>query len=159
MAISLECGDLFAEIDALLQANALTEAAARLEQIHLTYHDDAWIHMGVHAYFMRIAWRRRHWLRFCVELLAIPFVGPTSLVQRYLGLALPSRRNERDPRCNCPSDCRWRKNPHQSRKVLFNKFFPARPSGVVCRERRAMVVIDNGFARPVSCCRRRAARR
>ena len=92
----LECNDLFADVDALLENDALDEAMILLEDIHLTNHADAWTHMGVHAYFMRIAWRRRRWARVVIELLAIPFVGPTSLAQRYLGLALPSRKAGRD---------------------------------------------------------------
>lgn len=92
MTSLLECNDLFAEIDDLLASDALDAAMIRLEEIHLAYHADAWTHMGVHAYFMRIAWRQHRWLRVVVEMLAIPFVGPTSLVQRHLGLALPSRK-------------------------------------------------------------------
>lgn len=83
---------LFSEIDALLRAGELAPAKERVEAIHLAYHDHALVHMRVHAYFMRIAWRQHRCLRVLIELLAIPFVAPTSLVQRYLGLALPSRR-------------------------------------------------------------------
>jgi len=92
MTSLLECNDLFSEVDDLLASDALDAAMLRLEEIHVAHHADAWAHMGVHAYFMRIAWRRRRWLRVVVEMLAIPFVAPTSLAQRDLGLALPSRK-------------------------------------------------------------------
>jgi len=92
MTLLMECNSLFHEVDELLRVDDLAAATARLEEIHLARHDDAWTHMGVHAYFMRIAWRRRAWLRVLVEMLAIPFVAPTSLAQRYLNLALPSRK-------------------------------------------------------------------
>ncbi len=64
---------------------------ARVEEIHIAYHDHARMHMRVHAWRMRMAWREHRFGRVIIEALAIPFVAPTSFVQRYLGLALPSR--------------------------------------------------------------------
>ena len=93
MTTANERDRLAAEIECLWRSGNWPLLADRLEEIHIAHHDDGRVHMRVHAWRMRMALRQRRWLRVVIELLAIPFVVPTSLVQRYLGLALPSRMN------------------------------------------------------------------
>lgn len=85
---------LFAEVERLWHNGDWLALDERVEEIHIAHHDDGRVHMRVHAWRMRMALRQRRWLRVVIELLAIPFVVPTSLVQRYLDLALPSRMNK-----------------------------------------------------------------
>ncbi|MBY0401969.1 hypothetical protein K2X89_16875 [Myxococcota bacterium] len=83
---------VFVDVERLWRSGDWPAFDARVEEIHLAYHDDGPVHMRVHAWRMRRALRQGRWFRVGIELLGIPFVVPTSLAQRYLGLALPSRR-------------------------------------------------------------------
>ena len=93
MTTANERDGLFADVERLWRDGNWLALDERVEKIHLAHHDDGRVHMRVHAWRMRMALRQRRGLRVVIELLAIPFVVPTSLVQRYLGLALPSRMN------------------------------------------------------------------
>lgn len=97
MSTHVEISDrdrLFAEVERLWRSGDVLALDEEVEKIHIAHHDDGRVHMRVHGWRMRRALQQRRWLRVGIEILAIPFVVPTSLVQRYLGLALPSRMNE-----------------------------------------------------------------
>jgi hypothetical protein len=83
--------DVFAVLEPLLQAAQYTAAKQQLEAIHLEYHDDAIVHLQVHLQLFKIARAQRDTRRLIGQIVPIIFAVPTSLVQRYLGLALPSR--------------------------------------------------------------------
>lgn len=83
--------DIFAALTPLLQTAQYTTAKEQLEAIHIEYHDDAIVHLQVHVQLFKIARAQRDWRRLIGQIVPIIFAVPTSLVQRYLGLALPSR--------------------------------------------------------------------
>ena len=94
MTTAKERNALFAEVEQLWRSGDWQGLDKRVEEIHIAYHDNGRVHMRVHGWRMRRALQQHRWLRVLIELLAIPFVVPTSLVQRYWGLALPSRMNK-----------------------------------------------------------------
>ena len=83
--------DIFAAIEPLLQTVQYAAAKQQLEAIHIEFHDDAIVHLQVHLQLFKIARVQRDWRRLIGQIVPIIFAMPTSLVQRYLGLALPSR--------------------------------------------------------------------
>lgn len=86
--------ELFAELDELIDTAQYAAAKQRLADLHIAYHDVGGVHLRVHLSLMRIARRERDVRRMIGEILPVMFAVPTSLVQRYLGLALPSRRGK-----------------------------------------------------------------
>lgn len=88
--------EIFEGVASLIEARDYAAANRRLEAIHIEYHDDALVHLAIHVQQLRIARRERKAWRMLGQVLPILFAVPVSYVQRYLGLALPSRRkNER----------------------------------------------------------------
>jgi hypothetical protein len=83
--------EVFNAIEPLLQTAQFELAKQRLEEIHIEYHDDAFVHLQVHRSLLRIARIQRDRRRMLGQIVPIIFAVPTSIVQRYLGLALPSR--------------------------------------------------------------------
>lgn len=94
MKLQTGTGELFAEIDELIDTAQYAAAKPRLADLHIAYHDVGSVHLRVHLSLMRIARRERDARRVIAEILPVMFAVPTSLVQRYLGLALPSRKGK-----------------------------------------------------------------
>jgi hypothetical protein len=62
-----------------------------LRAMHVRYHDKPREHVGVHATWMRIEFRRRAYHRALFHAFAgFVVAGPASLVQRYTGLVVPA---------------------------------------------------------------------
>ncbi len=62
-----------------------------LRAMHVRYHDKPREHIGVHATWMRIEFRRRAYHRALFHAFAgFVVAGPASLVQRYTGLVVPA---------------------------------------------------------------------
>jgi len=91
MKIMRASKDVFATVAPLLQTAQYAAAKQQLEAIHIEFHDDAVVHLQVHVQLFKIARTQRDWRRLIGQIVPIIFAIPTSLVQRYLGLALPSR--------------------------------------------------------------------
>lgn len=84
--------EIFEGVETLIDSADYTLASQRLEEIHIEYHDDAFVHLRIHVLQLRIARRQRNAWRVLGQVLPIVFAVPVSYVQRYLGLALPSRK-------------------------------------------------------------------
>jgi len=91
MKIIRDSKEVFAAIEPLVQAGQFDSAKQQLEDIHIEYHDDAFVHLQVHRWLFRIARIQRQGGRMLGQIAPIIFAVPTSWVQRYMGLALPSR--------------------------------------------------------------------
>ena len=91
MKIIRDSKEVFAAIEPLVQTAQYDAAKQQLEEIHIEYHDDAFVHLQVHRWLLRIARIQRDRRRMLGQIVPIIFALPTSIVQRYLGLALPSR--------------------------------------------------------------------
>lgn len=91
MTMQPSADELFAGIDELMAAAQYDAVKARLAHLHACYHDVGSVHLRIHLLLMRIARRQRDTRRIVGEILPVVFAVPTSLVQRYLGLALPGR--------------------------------------------------------------------
>jgi hypothetical protein len=94
MKLQSSTAELFAAVDELIGTEQYAAAKQRLAELHVAYHDAGRVHLRVHLSLMRIARRERDLRRIVGEILPVMFAVPTSLVQRYLGLALPSRRGK-----------------------------------------------------------------
>jgi hypothetical protein len=87
--------EIFAEVEQLLAAEQYDAAWQQLEAIHIEHHDEAFVHLRIHVLQWRIARRQHNRRRQVGQILPIIFAVPVSYVQRYLGLALPSRMGKR----------------------------------------------------------------
>jgi uncharacterized protein DUF3703 len=83
--------EILSVIEPLLQTAQYELAKQRLEEIHIEFHDEAFVHLQVHRWLLRIARIQGDRRRMISEILPIIFAVPVSYVQRYIGLALPSR--------------------------------------------------------------------
>ncbi|HSB96040.1 MAG TPA: DUF3703 domain-containing protein [Spongiibacteraceae bacterium] len=91
MKIIRNSKEVFAAIEPLVQMGQYDSAKQQLEDIHIEFHDDAFVHLQVHRWLFRIARIQRAAGRMVGQIVPIIFAVPTSWVQRYIGLALPSR--------------------------------------------------------------------
>ena len=83
--------ELFADIEASIDARQYDAARERLEALHIEYHDAPFVHLRIHVLQLRIARRQRSARGVMGQILPILFAVPVSYVQRHWGLALPSR--------------------------------------------------------------------
>lgn len=83
--------ELFAGIDASIDAKEYDAAREHLEALHIEYHDASFVHLRIHVLQLRIARRQRNVRGVVGQILPILFAVPVSYVQRHWGLALPSR--------------------------------------------------------------------
>jgi hypothetical protein len=96
MKISAVQRDLFAEVEQLMAAEDLAAAVQQLDTLHVEHHDEPFVHLRIHVLQWRIARRQRDLSRQIGQILPVIFAVPVSYVQRYLGLALPSRTKKGD---------------------------------------------------------------
>jgi hypothetical protein len=91
MKIKREFSEMFTEVEQLIGDARYDAANRQLETIHIAQHDEPFVHVRIHLMQWRIARLQRNGLRQVGQILPIVFAVPVSYVQRYLGLALPSR--------------------------------------------------------------------
>ena len=84
--------ELFRQAEAKRAGGDHAGAVRALEEAHLLGHDLALVHLRVHLGWMQTALAAWDLRMAAGQVFPILFAVPVSLVQRYLGLALPSRR-------------------------------------------------------------------
>jgi hypothetical protein len=96
MKIRQEVSEMFAVVEQQIASAQYDAANRQLEEIHIERHDEAFVHLRIHMLQWRIARLQRNRRRQVGQILPILFAVPVSYVQRYLGLALPSRLRGKD---------------------------------------------------------------
>jgi hypothetical protein len=87
--------EIFAQAQQLIDAGQYEAANEQLEIIHIAQHEEPFVHLRIHVLQWRIARLQRNRMRQVGQVLPILFAVPVSYVQRYLGLALPSRLRDK----------------------------------------------------------------
>lgn len=91
MKIKQEFSEMFAVVEQQIASAQYDAANQQLEETHIQQHDEAFVHLRIHVLQWRIARLQRNRMRQLGQVFPILFAVPVSYVQRYLGLALPSR--------------------------------------------------------------------
>ena len=78
---------IFDKVNMCYGAGDLKGALQELEHLHREWHADPLRHVQIHGWQARIAWRSARYRRMVWELFALVIAAPTSLVQKYFGIA------------------------------------------------------------------------